>query len=177
LIVVASFAGSARGAEVLTAAAVKERILGVNRQTAPFRIVDGALHKVDLVAEWKIVDAEWQQIFSRAGLKKVFRIFMRLDEARHELRAQDHYYSVEWREGKLTLGALLAGEAGGSYEKSAFKGQMWSFEKGSGYTFTETGEFGRVYTYRFKTSELKDPIKHAVAECGWKYKGVAFGKP
>jgi hypothetical protein len=29
---------------------------------------------------------------------------------------------------------------------------------------------------RFRTGELKNPIKKAGETCAWKYKGVAFGK-
>jgi hypothetical protein len=47
------------------------------------RIVDGAAENVDLIAEWKIVDAQWYEIFAKAGLEKVFRVFLKLD-ADHE---------------------------------------------------------------------------------------------
>lgn len=172
----ALLAGPAPGAPPLGAAAVKERLLAVTRATAPFRIVDGSPDGVDLVAEWKIVDAEWNEIFARAGLKEVFRIFMKLDEPNHQVRAQDHYYSVEWRKGVPLLVAALTGE-GNKWSRSTFKGQMYSYESGKAWAFTEDGGFGQVYKYRFNTSEMKGPIKDAVTACGWKYKGVAFGKP
>src|ERR687897_845762 len=75
---------------------VRERILAVNRETAPFQITDGASEGVDLIAEWKIVDAQWYEIFAKAGLKRVFRISLRLDPARQVVRAQDREWQVAW---------------------------------------------------------------------------------
>ncbi|HTX78587.1 MAG TPA: hypothetical protein VMC62_02915 [Longilinea sp.] len=150
----------------LAAGEVKARLLGLNRPTAPFQIVDGAAEGVDLVAEWKIVDASWYEPFAKANLQKVFRIYMKLDAAKNEVRAQDHEYSVSWKAGVPSL-KLAA---------SSFQGQMNSVEFGSGYAFTETLAPGQVYKYKFNTGELKKPIQEAASACGWSYKGVSFGK-
>jgi hypothetical protein len=145
---------------------LKARLLGLNRPSAPFQIVDGQAEGVDLVAEWKIVNASWYEIFAKAKLEKVFRIYLKLDAEKSELRAQDHEYSVRWAAGIPNL----------SLEVSKFKGQMTSVEFGTGYAFTETLSPGQVYKYKFSTSELKKPIQDICAAGGWKYKGVAFGK-
>lgn len=151
---------------VLSAEEVKTRLLGLNRPSAPFSIVNGQPEGVDLVAEWKIVDASWYEIFAKAKLEKVFRIYLRLDPEKKEVRAQDHEYTVQWSAGipSLTMAA------------SAFKGQMTSVEFGTGYAFTETLAPGQVYKYKFNTGELKKPIQDVVGACGWTFKGVSFGK-
>lgn len=154
------------GTRTCSAQEVRDALLALNRPTAPYQITDGRDDAVDLVAEWRIVDAAWYEIFAKAGLEKVFRIQMKLDEAKHEVRAVDREYSVEWRAGVPTLS--LAAEA--------FRGQKTSIQFGKGYAFTEEGPFGQVYNYRFTTKELKQPIQDAVTGCGWTYKGVAFGK-
>ena len=151
---------------VLSANEVKQRVLALNRQTAPYRIVDGSSEKVDLIAEWKIVDAKWYEIFAKAKLTKVFLIYMKFDEAKHEVRAKDEEYTVEWKAGVPSL----------SISAAKFQGQMASVEFGTAYAFTEDLAPGQVYKYRFSTNELKKPIQEAVAACGWTYKGVAFGK-
>ena len=46
--------GSKPSADRKTTAALREALLAVNRDTAPFLIRDGAPEKCDLVAEWKI---------------------------------------------------------------------------------------------------------------------------
>ena len=142
------------------------RLLALNRPTAPYRIVDGHAENVDLIAEWKIVEAAWYEIFAKANLTKVFRIYIKLDQEKHDLRAQDHEYTVEWR----------AGVPGMSLAVSSFKGQMTSVEFGVAYAFTEELAPGQVYKYRFNTNELKKPIQEVVTACGWTYKGVTFGK-
>jgi hypothetical protein len=145
---------------------VRAALLAVNRPTAPFIIRDGAPEKVDLVAEWRIVDAKWHEIFAKAGLKKSFKVLMRLDEQKHEVRAVDQEWSVEWRAGVPSLS--LAAEV--------FRGQKKEISFGTAYAFTETGEYGQVYRYKFSTGEIKPPLQDAVTAAGWTWRGVAFGK-
>ncbi len=156
----------AAGTPVRSKAEVAAALQALNRSSAPFRIIDGAAEKVDFIAEWKIVDAAWYEIFAKAGLTKVFRIYLKVDEATHEVRAMDREYSLEWSAGipKLTVAA------------TAFKGQMQSVEFGKAFAFSEKLEAGQVYNYHFDTREIKKPIQDAVTACGWTYKGVAFGK-
>lgn len=91
---------------------------------------------------------------------------MKLDPDNRQVRTSDREYKVEWSAGVPSL----------SLSASAFKGQKQSVEFGTAYAFTEELEFGQVYKYRFSTAEMKKPIQQAVTECGWTYKGVAFGK-
>ncbi|CAN5271255.1 hypothetical protein BH11PSE11_BH11PSE11_28270 [soil metagenome] len=156
----------ASGTPVQSAQAVREKLLAINRPTAPFQLIDGTAEGVDLIAEWKIVDAKWYEIFAKAGLSKTFKIYLKLDEASHEVRAMDRELTVEWRAGVPSL----------SFAVSAFKGQQQSIEFGQAYGFTETLAPGQIYNYRFATKELKQPIQTAAIESGWTYKGVAFGK-
>jgi hypothetical protein len=145
---------------------VYNRLLALNRPSAPYRIVDGKSEGVDLIAEWKIVDAQWYEIFAKANLTKVFRIYMKLDPQKRQVRAMDREYTLEWKAGVPSL----------SLAASTFRGQQTSISFGSGYAFTETLAPGQVYQYKFNTNELKKPIQQAVAASGWSYKGIAFGK-
>jgi hypothetical protein len=155
-----------KNAPLLSKEEVRQRLLSLNRETAPYRIMDSSLKNVDLIAEWKIVDAQWYEIFAKANLKKVFRIYMKLDESKHQVRAKDEEYTVEWKAGVPSLAASV----------SKFQGQTTSIEFGTAYAFTEELEPGPVYKYRFNTNEIKKPIQEAVSACGWEYKGLAFGK-
>jgi hypothetical protein len=145
---------------------VTTRLLALNRPTAPFRIVEGAAEGADLVAEWKIVDAQWYEIFAKANLTKVFRIYLKLDPEKHELRGQDHEYTLSWKAGIPSLSMAV----------SNFQGQKTSVEFGTAFAFTEELAPGQVYKYRFSTGEIKKPIQEIAASCGWTYKAVAFGK-
>lgn len=145
---------------------VRAAIMAVNRDTAPFRITPCEDDSCDFVAEWRIVDAKWYEIFAKAGLKRTFRVKMRLDPAHHEVRAVDQDLEVTWRAGIPSLSAAVSG----------FRGQKRETSFGTAYAFTEELRPGQVYKYRFKSSELKNPLKAAVTALGWTWKGVAFGK-
>ena len=149
------------------AATLREQLLAINRETAPFVIRDGAPEGADLVAEWRIVDARWYEFFAKAGVQRVFKVLMKLDDARGEVRAVDQEWSVEWRAGVPSL--ALSGQA--------FRGQTWEMSFETVYAFREEDlSWGKIYEYRFRTSEIKDPLVAAVRAAGWRWRGVAFGR-
>jgi hypothetical protein len=148
------------------AAILRTALLALNRGTAPWQVRDGAAENVDLVAEWKIVDARWYEIFAKASLTKVFKILMKLDEAKGEVRAVDQEWSVEWRAGVPNL----------SLSAEAFRGQKVEMSFGTAIGFRENFSPGVIYDYRFTTAEIKTPLQDAVLASGWRWQGVAFGK-
>lgn len=152
------------GTPLLGTEDLKKKIISVNRATAPFQIKDGMEEGVDFIAEWKIVDASWYQIFAKASKQDTFKIYLKIHPETNEVRALDKRFKVEWEAGIPKL----------SFSASAFVGQQQSVEYGTEYAFTEKGEFGNVYNYRFATSEIKKPIQDAVTSCGWIYKGVTL---
>ena len=154
------------GTPVLSQQEVLAQLLAANRPTAPYRIMDGKSEDVDLIAEWRIVDAQWYEVFAKAGLSRVFRIYLKLDPSKHEVRASDREYTLEWRAGVPSLSITV----------SAFRGQKQEIQFGTAYAFTETLAPGQVYNYRFSTNELKTPLQDAVTRCGWTYRGLAFAK-
>lgn len=156
-----------RGTPVAAPQEVANAILAINRPTAPYQVRPARPDEgCDFVAEWRIVDASWYEIFAKASLTKVFQIQLRLDAENAEVRAVDREWSVEWRAGVPTLSASV----------EAFRGQKTEISFGTAYAFTEQGPFGEVYNYRFRTSELKDPLADAITAKGWSYRPVAFGK-
>ena len=157
----------AEGVVAKSEAAVRAALLAINREGAPFVVHEATGdEKAEVVAEWKIVDAKWYEVFAKAGLKKVFKVLMRLDAEKNEVRAVDQEWSVEWNAGVPSL-ALSA---------EAFRGQKTSVEFGQAFAFTETLDYGQVYKYKFATGELKGPLSEAVTAAGWTWRAVAFGK-
>jgi hypothetical protein len=156
----------ASGVAKQPAATLRTALLGLNRDTAPWQVRDGAAENVDLVAEWRIVDARWYEIFAKASLTKVFKILMKLDEAKGEVRAVDQEWSVEWRAGVPTL----------SLSAEAFRGQKVEMSFGTAIGFRENLSPGVIYDYRFTTAEIKTPLQDTVLSNGWRWQGVAFGK-
>ncbi|WP_233213310.1 hypothetical protein [Mycobacterium hubeiense] len=141
-------------------------LLGLNRPTAPWGVRSGAPEGVDLVAEWKIVDASWYEIFAKAHLERAYKVLMRFDPPTTTVRATDQEWMVEWEAGVPQL----------SLQASGFRGQKTEVSFGTAYAFTETGQYGEVYNYRFNSSELKTPLKATINGAGWTYQAVAFGK-
>ena len=147
-------------------AKLKASLMGVNRATAPFKVRSGKAEGVDLVAEWKIVDAEWYEIFAKAGVERVFQVLMKFDQAKGEVRAVDREWEVEWRAGEPSL----------SLKASGFRGRKWEKSFETVYAFREDGSFGKIYDYRFDTSEIHKPLVAAAHEAGWGWRSVAFAK-
>ncbi|PIE09096.1 MAG: hypothetical protein CSA73_00300 [Rhodobacterales bacterium] len=145
---------------------VEAALLALNRDTAPWQVIRDTSDKGDLIAEWRIVNAKWYEIFAKAGLTRVFRIRMKLDPMTHTVRAVDEEYCIEWRAGVPSL----------SLAASGFRGQKKEVSFGMAYAFTEELKPGVVYNYRFRTSEIKAPLQDTVTGLGWTWKGVAFGK-
>ena len=154
------------GVKRQSAAKLKAALMAVNRKNSPFKVRSGKAEQVDLVAEWKIVDAQWYEIFAKAGIKRVFTVLMKFDEARGEVRAVDREYEVEWRAGEPIL----------SLKGSAFRGRKWEKSFETVYAFREDGSFGKIYDYRFDTSEIREPLIAAAHKSGWGWRRVAFAR-
>ena len=155
------------GTPVKPQAELRANLLALNRDTAPWHIREAKPEdKCDLVVEWRIVDAKWYEIFAKAGLKSAFKIFLKFDDAKKEVRGVDQEWTVEWRAGVPSL----------SIAASAFRGQKAEISFGQAYGFTENLSVGQIYNYYFKTSEMKNPMQDAVTGAGWTYRAVAFGK-
>ena len=156
-----------KGVRRIPASELRERLLGLNRDTAPWQVRDGTPEGVDLVAEWLLVDARWYEIFAKAGLEKVHQVLMKFDEANGEIRSVDKDWTVEWSAGTPRLTATA----------EAFRGQKVEVSFGTAYAFREEDlTYGKVYQYRFVSDELKKPLVEAAQKAGWGWKGVAFGK-
>jgi len=154
------------GVKRQSVAKLRAALMAVNRKDAPFKVRSGEEEGVDLVAEWRIVDAKWYEIFAKAGIKRVFKVLMKFDESKGEVRAVDQSWEVEWRAGVPVLTATA----------SAVRGQTWEKSFETVYAFREDLSWGEVYSYRFDTDEIKKPLVAAAQKAGWGWRGVAFGK-
>ena len=157
----------APGVAPATMTDLRTALLDLNRPTSPVVVRDGGPEDADFVAEWRIADARWYEIFAKAGLKKTAQVLLRLDAGRSEVRAVDRGFDVEWRAGVPTL----------SFSAEAFRGQKVEVSFGKAWAFQEEDlRFGKVYDWRFNTRELKGPLQEVVANGGWAWRPVAFGK-
>ena len=155
------------GAARKDAADLRAALLGLDRETSPVTVRDGAPEGCDLVAEWRVVDARWVETFAKAGLSKVAQVLMRLDVGKAEVRSVMRDWTVEWR----------AGVPGLSLSAEAFRGQKVEMSFGKAFAFREEDlSLGKVYDWRFDTRALKGPLQETVAASGWAWRPVAFGR-
>lgn len=157
---------AAKGVTRIPQAQLRSALLALNRDTAPWVIRDGTAEGCDLVAEWRIVDARWFEVFAKASLTKVSQTLLKFDDVAGEVRSVDRDWTVEWRAGVPTI-AISA---------EAFRGQKTEVSFGTAYAFTEDGGYGQVYNYRFNSKEMKAPLQKTTSASGWGWRGVAFGK-
>lgn len=156
------FTGTKRpapGTPILPKEEVKKRLLALNDEKKPFQVLDGGA-ECDVLVEWKIVDAKWYEIFAKAGLKRVFKIYIKLDDEKKMARPLDKEYMVKWTAGVPTL----------SLAASSFSGQKAEVSFGGSFGVKEDGSIGTQYSYSLNTEEMKAPLRQVVLDCGWVYK-------
>ncbi len=152
------------GTPALERSEVERRLLALSGEQVPFtvRSAGNAEPDSDLEAEWKIVDAEWYEVFAKSGLEKSHKIVLVLDETEHEVRALEQAWEVSWTAGVPRL----------SLSAEKFQGKTFGSKSfGTGYAFTGVSplDWGQVYNYRFDVSEMKDPIVEVVTGAGWTF--------
>lgn len=145
---------------------LQEKLLALNDDRIPFTIEQGPGGKEgDLVAEWKLVDAEWYEIFAKASLERSHTIRLGLNDRDKEVRVLEETRAVEWEAGVPSLS--------GSIE--VFKGRtIASKEFGTAYAWKSVNplDYGQVYEYSFDVKEMKDPIAEVITSNGWTYRPV-----
>jgi hypothetical protein len=147
------------------------RLLALNDPSKPYHIIKG--DDTDLVAEWKIVDANWYGIFSKNHLSEAYRARLLLDETRHSVRCYEELGTVNWLAGTSGLKPTV------SYQKSFFHGRvLYKKELGKGYGIKQPSpmEVGKVYDYKFDINEIRAPIEAEVRNSGWEWVPVTSKK-
>ncbi len=146
---------------------MRDRLLALNGPDMPFEVRE---EEGSLVAEWKIADARWYKIFYAGGINELYRVVMRLDAQRNEVKSIDQRTSVRWDVGAGGLISITA-----SYQRTWFQGLLWekSWEKAYGFDIRKMN-FEKLYEYHFDTGIVKKPIIAAVTGGGWRYRPVLW---
>lgn len=147
---------------------LREKLLALNDPSKPYQIIKG--EDTDLIAEWKIADAQWYGILNKSGLKVSYRAHLLLDEERLSVRCYEEYRRIEWSAG--LLGVVLSVH----FEKSFFGGRVfYSRQRAIGYGLKQLNppQPGKVYEYQFDVNEIRGPIIVTVEENGWEWVPVA----
>lgn len=133
---------------------LKKSILAINHKNIPVVVTE---KNGKLRATWKYLDAKWWDILSKQGITESYTLLMRFDERHHRATLIDIKRSVNWGVGP---GAVRFGFFG-------FRGVSFDVEIGKAWGITERFKVGKVYDYRFKTSEIRNPILNTILQSGW----------
>ncbi len=145
---------------------LRDALLALGTDADPFVVrVSRPGEPGQLVAEWKIVDARWFELFARAGLRKTFAIFLVLDAARHTVRGLDRSTTLQWRAG------VPSPSADGEVEW----GRQMTAEAAIGFGFRDDLSYGPVYRYAFRSKDLKQLLWTTVLDHGWIWQAVGPG--
>lgn len=150
------------------AAVLRERLLALNSDEKPYRVVAGETS--DLELEWDVVDATWYELFARVKLTTVYRARMLLDEARREVR---------WYETLRSSNVFLGFEGWKAkfnfsfYYRSGYLNVLWS---GLAYGILPgfPPRIGKVYEFHLDTVAVKEEITDVIRRAGWTFRPVVF---
>lgn len=162
--------GKKKSPSAINKEALKEKIFALNSAELPYQITPAK--ESDFLLEWKIVDAKWYGIFSKEKISKTYRALILLDNSRKTCRYYEELGSVEWHIGTDGLWKPSI-----RYSAEVWKGRIL-FQKSWGvqYGIKESGEFGKVYEYKFDIGYARDPVKKTVKDAGWEFVPVVRKK-
>ena len=141
-----------------------DRLLALNDTSKPYQIVKGV--DTDLVADWKIVDADWFGVMNKNGLKQAYKAWLLVDESRHSVRCCEELGTVSWTVG--SKGPIPAV----SYARSFFRGRILyskQYARGYGLRQLAPSEPRKIYEYKFDVNEIRGPIIVTVEQSGWEW--------
>ncbi|MBY8869038.1 hypothetical protein [Streptomyces sennicomposti] len=145
---------------------VRTALLGLNGPEVPYVVRYSAGEKCDLVAEWRLKEPVWQQIFLRSEISHAVRIRMRFDREKNEVRALEEQWEL------TRVGSPLRFQVTSQYSRGPSRtvSRRWTLGRGA------DGRVGATETFRYDSAELRDALCATVLERGWTWRGVIFGE-
>ncbi|MEU9228654.1 hypothetical protein AB0D40_30330 [Streptomyces massasporeus] len=157
----------ADGVPPASAEQVRLALLDCNRADVPYVIRNGAARdSADLLAEWRMMEPAWENVFLQSQLTRALRIRMRLVEEHCEVRA------VEEQREVTRVGDPPRLKISSQYSRGQDRTvtRHWTVHRG------DSGELEATETFRFDGSALREPLQNAVLAHGWTWRSVVFGK-
>ncbi|MEU0602126.1 hypothetical protein ABZ484_28365 [Streptomyces sp. NPDC006393] len=145
---------------------LRAALLDLNQPDVPFVVRYGGGEQCDLLAEWRLTDPAWQQVFVQSQISHTVRIRMRLVHKDHEVRVLEEQWQVS------RVGTPTRLEVSSEYTRGPSRtvSREWTFGRG------ESGRLEATETFRFDSAQLRDPLRNTVLTSGWTWRGVVFGK-
>jgi hypothetical protein len=157
----------AEGVAPVTAETVRRALLSLNTGDVPYVIREGeGTDDADLVAEWRLADPAWQNFFVQSQLTRALRIRMRLVQEGHEVRAVEE----QWEVTRVGNPPRLKATAQYSRGQDRTVTRYWTIERG------DSGGLRATEAFRFDGADLRNPLRNAVLDSGWTWRGLLLGK-
>lgn len=148
------------------------KLLAVNDPKLPWAIRRG--EKEDLIAEWKIVDEKWVDMFAANRINIIHKLRFRIDTKDYTVHAQDVERRVSWRVG-------VDGRPQATLHWSGKRGiDFYQYDWGALYGLIYKDgklKIDFAYNYKFNLSEMKNPLIEVVTENGWTWEGAFTTSP
>ena len=152
------------GTLATSSAELVAKLCAINALDVPFSIQHGT-NPNELMVDWRYADAKWLDLARINGMRRTFRIHLRLDESPHAVRATDYSAECDWS-ASIHAGSL-----------------SWQVQKG---VILYQREHHRVFglqldshgkpkpevshSWRFDLSEMKSPLIEVVTDAGWEWR-------
>ncbi len=133
---------------------LKSEILAINNYDAPVMVEE---KKNKLIVTWNYLDAKWWELLAKRGKQQTYELHIKFDKKRDYVKLIDVTRSVEWRAGPDSV----------KFGWSGFRGVQMRYEIGKAWGIKENFELGKIYDYRFVTSEIKNPVMNTILRNGW----------
>ncbi|MGW1710422.1 hypothetical protein ACWCP8_34285 [Streptomyces sp. NPDC002206] len=144
---------------------VRAALLAINGPDVPYRVRNATPKEGDgLVAEWRILEPALRTFFVRTRLDRTIKTRMRLVPEKHEVRTFDEQWEVTW------VGDTPSLRTSREYSRGQVTAvsRKWEVERGT------DGRLHKTEVFRFDPGEMKDPLRAAVLDAGWTWRGVMF---
>ncbi|OGJ44358.1 hypothetical protein A2272_05800 [Candidatus Peregrinibacteria bacterium RIFOXYA12_FULL_33_12] len=136
-----------------------QELLNINKIDAPIMTQEKGNK---MIITWKYIDAKWWEILKKNSLKAIYELQIKFNKNKHYVVLIDISKKVEWGVGPQ--GVKLSA----NYNRGVFA----SAEIGKQFGIKENFTLGKIYDYKFKSSEIKTPVVNMILKKGW---DVYFG--
>ncbi|NQV00119.1 MAG: hypothetical protein HQ538_05225 [Parcubacteria group bacterium] len=138
---------------------LKEKMKEINSLDTPVMVSE---KKKKLIVTWKYVDSKWWTVFSKNGLREVYELHVKFNKKKKRVTLIDVTKSVQWKAGP--------GEV--KLRGGFFRGIAMEYKIGKSWGIKENFELGKIYDYKFVSSEIRNPVLNTILRSGW---NVNFG--
>ncbi|MFB0617547.1 hypothetical protein [Streptomyces sp. AGS-58] len=145
---------------------LRSALLGLNQPEVPYVIRYGGGEQCDLLAEWRLTEPAWQQVFLQSQISHAVRIRMRLDHEEHEVRVLEE----QWELSRIGTPTRLQVTSEYTRGPSRTVSRQWTLGRGA------DGHVEATETFRFDSARMREPLRDTVLKSGWTWRGVVFGK-